>query len=109
MNFELLFDSVVDCLLLWGFELGPCFVSLSVLSTFAIILLRKIPNCFTLLVFLLSCGCLCSVSLPQYHGLVCNLSKVVAIPGHAQLFVFSSSSIGCVCRKLGLQYAVKPV
>ena len=80
-------------------------VEFCILSSFAIIL----HSCFTLLVFLLSCDCLCSVSLLQYHGLVCVLSVVVAIPGHAHLLVFSSSSIGCVCRKLGLRYTVEPV
>ena len=53
-----------------GFLFGPCLVInalLSVLSSFAVILLRKreIVSCFTFIVFMLSCGCLCSVSLPH--------------------------------------------
>ena len=38
---------------------------LCVLSSFAIILTRRNAGCFALIVFLLSCCCLCSVALPN--------------------------------------------
>ena len=52
---------------------GPCFV-MQYLISFLALQLQCIPlgevraGCFTLIVFLLLCGCLCSVSLP--HGAV---------------------------------------
>ena len=44
-----------------------------IFSSFAIITLRKRAGCFALIMYLLSCGCYCSVSLP--HG-VMGLSVV---------------------------------
>ena len=45
-----------------------CYAVLSALYRFAIILMRKRGGCFTLIVFLMSCGCKCYVTLP--HGVV---------------------------------------
>ena len=43
-----------------------CYAVLSVLSSFAIILMgKKRAGCFALIVFLMSCDCKCSVSLPH--------------------------------------------
>ena len=55
-----------NTLMLKGFCVGSLFygVALRVLSSLAIILLRKRAGCFTLTVFLLLYGCQCSVPLP---------------------------------------------
>ena len=41
-----------------------CLAVFSVSSSFAIISLGKRVGCFTIIVFLMSCSCKCSVSLP---------------------------------------------
>ena len=53
---------------MWGFCVWFlfCYAVLSVLSSFAIILMREErADWFTLIVFLMSCDCLCSVALPR--------------------------------------------
>ena len=60
-----------------------------------------IPGYFTFIVFLPSCGCLCSVSLP--HGVVdCMRSMIVVFPGQIDNYIGSElgTSIMNVLRAL---------
>ena len=55
---------IVAFIVYGGSVFGPCLL-LSVLSIFAIILMRNRAGFFALIVFLMSCGCQCSVALPR--------------------------------------------
>ena len=79
---------IVNSVVSKGFVIGPCFVMQYLLSFLFCNYLaeEERAGCFTLIAFLLPCGCYCSLSLP--HSAVLGLQCViVAFSCHTRLLL----------------------